>query len=115
MRARQVVDRRVTVLARLLGRIAAGHHSTRDFSASPRDALEPYVLHFPIYRTYLLPPAPPTQIGPDYRTLNRHAGTPRSVDGIFDSLRDALTMDRYTWLARSQRAAGTAIRGKCSN
>ena len=45
-----------TVLARLLARIAAGHYSTRDFSAdSLRQALELYVLHFPIYRTYLTP------------------------------------------------------------
>ena len=43
-----------TVLTRLLARIAAGHYSTRDFSAdSLRQALELYVLHFPIYRTYL--------------------------------------------------------------
>src|SRR3981081_1086063 len=43
-----------TVLTRLLARIAAGHYSTRDFSAdSLRQALELYVLHFPVYRTYL--------------------------------------------------------------
>src|SRR3954447_5357373 len=43
-----------TVLSRLLSRIASGHYSTRDFSAdSLRQALELYVLHFPVYRTYL--------------------------------------------------------------
>lgn len=43
-----------TVLSRLLARIANGHYSTRDFSAdSLRQALELYVLHFPVYRTYL--------------------------------------------------------------
>src|SRR6202007_2787364 len=43
-----------TVLTRLLARIAGGHYSTRDFSAdSLRQALELYVLNFPIYRTYL--------------------------------------------------------------
>ena len=43
-----------TVLTRLLARIAAGHYSTRDYSAdSLRQALELYVLHFPVYRTYL--------------------------------------------------------------
>ena len=43
-----------TVLVRLLARIASGHYSTRDFSAdSLRQALELYVLHFPVYRTYL--------------------------------------------------------------
>ena len=43
-----------TVLTRLLARIASGHYSTRDYSAdSLRQALELYVLHFPVYRTYL--------------------------------------------------------------
>src|SRR5256884_3359628 len=43
-----------TVLSRLLARIASGHYSTRDFSAnSLRQALGLYVLHFPVYRTYL--------------------------------------------------------------
>src|SRR5437868_13846249 len=40
-----------TVLTRLLARIASGHYSTRDYSADGlRQALEPYVLHFPVYR-----------------------------------------------------------------
>ena len=48
-----------TVLTRLLARIAAGHYSTRDYSAdSLRQALELYVLHFPVYRTYLTSAAP---------------------------------------------------------
>ena len=43
-----------TVLTRLLARIASGHYTTRDYSAdSLRQALEIYVLHFPVYRTYL--------------------------------------------------------------
>ena len=43
-----------TVLRRLLARIAGGHYSTRDYSAdSLRQALELYILHFPVYRTYL--------------------------------------------------------------
>jgi (1->4)-alpha-D-glucan 1-alpha-D-glucosylmutase len=85
-----------TVLARLLGRIAAGHYSTRDFSAdSLRQALELYVLNFPIYRTYL------TAAGasPDDRalisdTIEKARGEWFAADeGIFDFLRDALTMD----------------------
>src|SRR4029077_10079572 len=48
-----------TVLTRLLARIANGHYSTRDFSAdSLRQALELYVLHFPVSRTYLTHSAP---------------------------------------------------------
>src|SRR6202049_4764992 len=43
-----------TVLTRLLARIAGGHYSTRAYSAdSLRQALELYVLHFPVYRSYL--------------------------------------------------------------
>ena len=50
-----------TVLTRLLARIAGGHYSTRDYSAdSLRQALELYVLHFPVYRTYLIAAARPS-------------------------------------------------------
>src|ERR1700732_63173 len=48
-----------TVLTRLLARIAGGHYSTRDYSAdSLRQALELYVLHFPVYRPYLTSSGP---------------------------------------------------------
>jgi (1->4)-alpha-D-glucan 1-alpha-D-glucosylmutase len=85
-----------TVLTRLLARIASGHYSTRDYSAdSLRQALELYVLHFPVYRTYL------TASGP---TASDRALIAETIDkaradwfaadeGIFDFLRDALTMD----------------------
>ncbi|UFX47249.1 malto-oligosyltrehalose synthase [Bradyrhizobium sp. 41S5] len=85
-----------TVLARLLARIASGHYSTRDFSAdSLRQALELYVLHFPVYRTYL------TASGPTAHdralisaTIERARADWFAADeGIFDFLRDALTMD----------------------
>jgi len=85
-----------TVLARLLARIAAGHYSTRDFSAdSLRQALELYVLHFPIYRTYL------TQAGAsadDWALISDTIEKARADwfaadEGIFDFLRDTLTMD----------------------
>jgi len=85
-----------TVLVRLLARIASGHYSSRDFSAdSLRQALELYVLHFPVYRTYL------TGAGPD--ALDRaliettiaqaRAEWYAADEGIFDFLRDALTLD----------------------
>ena len=85
-----------TVLVRLLARIASGHYSTRDYSAdSLRQALELYVLHFPVYRTYL------TSSGPSVhdrelisRTIERaRADWFAADDGIFDFLRDTLTMD----------------------
>jgi (1->4)-alpha-D-glucan 1-alpha-D-glucosylmutase len=85
-----------TVLTRLLARIAGGHYSTRDYSAdSLRQALELYVLHFPVYRTYL------TSAGPTEhdralisRTIERaRADWFAADDGIFEFLRDALTMD----------------------
>lgn len=43
-----------TVLCRLLARIAAGHWRTRDFTLERlRAALRAYIVHFPVYRTYI--------------------------------------------------------------
>jgi (1->4)-alpha-D-glucan 1-alpha-D-glucosylmutase len=85
-----------TVLSRLLARIAAGHYSTRDYGADRlRAALELFVLHFPIYRTYITPSGPSRG---DREIINR-AITQARADwfgpdaGIFDFLRDALTLD----------------------
>jgi (1->4)-alpha-D-glucan 1-alpha-D-glucosylmutase len=85
-----------TVLARLLARIANGHYSTRDYSAdSLRQALELYVLHFPVYRTYLTSSGPTAH---DRALISETIEQARADwfaadDGIFDFLRDALTMD----------------------
>src|SRR3954471_8041434 len=85
-----------TVLTRLLARIASGHYSTRDFSAdSLRQALELYVLHFPVYRTYL------TAAGPSAHDRALISGTIEKAranwfgadEGIFDFLRDTLNLD----------------------
>jgi (1->4)-alpha-D-glucan 1-alpha-D-glucosylmutase len=85
-----------TVLARLLARIANGHYSTRDYSAdSLRQALELYVMHFPVYRTYI------TAAGPTAHDRALIEGTIAQAreewfaadDGIFDFLRDVLTLD----------------------
>src|SRR5215213_6735558 len=85
-----------TVLSRLLARIASGHYSTRDYSAdSLRQALELYILHFPVYRTYL------TASGPTKhdRTLisetieKARADWFAADEGVFDFLGDTLTMD----------------------
>jgi (1->4)-alpha-D-glucan 1-alpha-D-glucosylmutase len=85
-----------TVLTRLLARIAGGHYSTRDFSAdSLRQALELYVLHFPVYRTYLTSAKPSAH---DRALISETIEKARADwfaadEGIFDFLRDALTMD----------------------
>ncbi len=85
-----------TVLSRLLARIAGGHYSTRDFSAdSLRQALELYVLHFPVYRTYLTTAEPSAH---DRALISETIEKARADwfaadEGIFDFLRDALTMD----------------------
>ncbi len=84
------------VLARLLARIASGHYSTRDYSAdSLRQALELYVLHFPVYRSYLTVAGPTAQ---DRALISQVIARARvdwfaADDGIFDFLRDTLTMD----------------------
>ncbi|MFL6789780.1 MAG: malto-oligosyltrehalose synthase, partial [Bradyrhizobium sp.] len=98
-----------TVLTRLLARIASGHYSTRDYSAdSLRQALELYVLHFPVYRTYL------TSSGSTVddralisRTIERARADWFAADeGLFAFLRDTLTMD----LIRPGRATHSAPR-----
>jgi (1->4)-alpha-D-glucan 1-alpha-D-glucosylmutase len=85
-----------TVLTRLLARIAGGHYSTRDYSAdSLRQALELYVLHFPVYRTYLTSAGP---VAHDHALISATVEKARADwfaadEGIFDFLRDTLTMD----------------------
>jgi (1->4)-alpha-D-glucan 1-alpha-D-glucosylmutase len=85
-----------TVLTRLLARIAAGHYSTRDYSEdSLRQALTLFVLHFPVYRTYI---RGRTVSRADRRTIDEAISKAQAEwfaadDGIFDFLRDALTLD----------------------
>jgi len=84
------------VLTRLLARIANGHYSTRDYSEdSLRQALELYVLHFPVYRTYLTTAAPSEADRKliDHAIAGARAEWFASDGSIFDFLRDALTMD----------------------
>src|SRR5256885_9319869 len=82
-----------TVLSRLLARIASGHYSTRDFSAnSLRQALGLYVLHFPVYRTYLTEAGTTTE---DRALIVETVEKARrewfaADEGIFDFLRDVL-------------------------
>jgi (1->4)-alpha-D-glucan 1-alpha-D-glucosylmutase len=85
-----------TVLTRLLARIAAGHYSTRDYAADAlREALELYVLYFPVYRTYLTASSIPAT---DRSLIEAAIARARSQwqhpdAGIFDFLRDVLTLD----------------------
>jgi (1->4)-alpha-D-glucan 1-alpha-D-glucosylmutase len=85
-----------TVLTRLLARIAGGHYSTRDFSADAlRQAFELYVLHFPVYRTYLTPAGPAAHDRALIAaTIERARADWFGADaGLFDFLRDVLTLD----------------------
>jgi (1->4)-alpha-D-glucan 1-alpha-D-glucosylmutase len=85
-----------TVLSRLLGRIAAGHYSTRDYSEdSLRQALALFVLHFPVYRTYT---RGRVASDVDRKTIETAIAKARAAwfaadAGIFDFLRDVLTLD----------------------
>ena len=85
-----------TVLTRLLTRIANGHYSTRDYSAdSLRQALELYVMHFPVYRTYITAAGPTAH---DRALIEETIARARlewfaADDGIFDFLRDVVTLD----------------------
>jgi (1->4)-alpha-D-glucan 1-alpha-D-glucosylmutase len=85
-----------TVLTRLLSRIAAGHYSTRDYSPERlRSAFELYVLHFPIYRTYISGSGPSREDRAiiDGALAKARADWFGSDIGIFDFLHDALTLD----------------------
>ena len=85
-----------TVLSHLLARIATGHYSTRDYSASRlRAAFRSFVLHFPVYRTYITGSGPSAA---DRKTIETAIGNARAAwfgpdVAIFDFLRDALTLD----------------------
>ena len=91
-----ILSSEFTVLTRLLARIAAGHYSTRDYTAERlRAAMELFVLHFPIYRTYLTPSGPSREDRAiiDAALAKARADWFGSDIGIFDFLRDALTLD----------------------
>ena len=85
-----------TVLTRLLARIARGHYTTRDHSAERlRAAFELFIVHFPIYRTYVTASGPSRE---DRAVIEGAIAKARddwfgSDVGIFDFLRDALTLD----------------------
>jgi (1->4)-alpha-D-glucan 1-alpha-D-glucosylmutase len=93
---RTMLTSEFTVLSRLLARIAAGHYSTRDYSADElREAFELYVLHFPVYRTYLTANSVSEHdrqliVSTIERARSHWAG---SNSGIFNFLRDVLTLD----------------------
>ena len=85
-----------TVLTRLLARIAAGHYTTRDYTAERlRAAFELFILHFPIYRTYITASGPSREDRAiiEGALANARAEWFGSDFGIFDFLRDALTLD----------------------
>ncbi len=83
-------------LVRLIARIAAGSYHTRDHTAARlRAALELFILHFPVYRTYLTSAgaseADRAVIGATLAAARTRWVGPDG--GIFDFLRDALTLD----------------------
>ncbi len=100
-----------TVLTRLLARIAAGHYATRDYAPERlRAAFELFVVHFPIYRTYITPSGPSRED----RAIIEAAITKARAEwfgpdvGVFDFLRDALTGD----LVSPGRAGYSSARGR---
>jgi (1->4)-alpha-D-glucan 1-alpha-D-glucosylmutase len=83
-------------LTRLLARIAAGDYRTRDHTgARLRVALELFILHFPVYRTYITS----SGASPEDRTIidvalaAARAQWVGSDVCIFDFLREVLTLD----------------------
>jgi (1->4)-alpha-D-glucan 1-alpha-D-glucosylmutase len=85
-----------TVLARLLDRIAAGHYTTRDYAAERLSlALRLFILHFPVYRTYLTASGPSREDRAiiDGAIVKARADWVGADGTIFDVLRDAVTLD----------------------
>ncbi len=85
-----------SVLVQLLSRIAAGHFSTRDYSADRlREALRLYVIEFPLYRTYVTAAGcSPNDRAIIERTIAAARRRWQGTDAdIFIFLRDALTLD----------------------
>ena len=82
-------------LVRLLVRIAAGHRRSRDFSRTAlAAALRHYLLHFPVYRTYVSREgASAADRAVIARTIGRAKVDLRGTEHIFDFLQDALTLD----------------------
>ena len=98
-----------TVLAGALSRIAAGHFSTRDYTINRlREALQFYVLEFPVYRTYVTAAGPSEH---DRQTIESVIARARARwlgpdPQIFDFLYDAVTLD----LLRQQGYSAARIR-----
>ena len=91
-----ILSSEFSVLTRLLTRIAAGHYSTRDYTAGRlRDALELFVLNFPVYRTYVTAAgASPADRAIIETTIERCRAEWTGSDVIIlDFLKDALTLD----------------------
>ena len=85
-----------TVLAGALSRIAAGHYSTRDYTINRlREALQLYVLEFPVYRTYVTAAGSSER---DRQTIDSVTARARARwlgpdPQIFDFLHDTVTLD----------------------
>jgi (1->4)-alpha-D-glucan 1-alpha-D-glucosylmutase len=83
-------------LVRLLAQIAAAHYDTRDYTGSRlRLAFELFIVHFPVYRTYVGTTGPNAE---DRATIEAALEKARSGwigadKGIFDFLGGALTLD----------------------
>ena len=74
-----------TALARLLARIAAGDYRTRDHShARLRAALELFILHFPVYRTYITAAGASPDGSCDHRAGARRSARPMDRRGRRD-------------------------------
>src|SRR5262249_55210171 len=93
---RHLLASEFSALAAALARIAAGHRSTRDFAPDRLGAaLEVFVLHFPVYRTYVTTSrasaADRSVIAHAIDAARRHWRGPDQ--GIFDFLHGVLTLD----------------------
>jgi (1->4)-alpha-D-glucan 1-alpha-D-glucosylmutase len=92
---KNVLASEFTSLVRQIARIAAGHYASRDYDAqSLGAALELFILHFPVYRTYIGSSGPSPA---DRQTIEGALKQARAdcgdQDRVFDFLHGVLTLD----------------------
>jgi len=104
---RNILASEFTALGRLLARIAAGQPASRDHGAERlAAALELYILHFPIYRTYIdSGGASPNDRRVIDATITKARTEWSGPNEIFDFLRDALSLGL---IAHGRRGYSTA-------
>jgi (1->4)-alpha-D-glucan 1-alpha-D-glucosylmutase len=95
---KNVLASEFAALVRQVARVAAGHYASRDYDIqSLRAALELFILHFPVYRTYIGSSGPsPADRQTIEGALKKARADCGDQDRLFDFLHGVLTLDLIT-------------------